>query len=148
MFSKIVHPTDFSEESLPALKAAHDLAGELNAKLQVCYLAHPPLVASGDTLTDPNTNESRNIAAELEAHQPSNPNVNRELRLVVTEESTRVKTLLGFLQELGCDLLVLGMHKRPGVAGWLGSSITEEVVRRAECAVLVVKHTNNETDES
>jgi nucleotide-binding universal stress UspA family protein len=146
MFSTIVHPTDFSEASIPALKSAHELAGKLGSKLLVCFFAHPPLIASGNTLTDPKTSETRDIAAELESHQPNDPSVERTLRIVVTEQSTRVKTLLGFLEEMDCDLLVLGIHKRAGVAGWLGASITEEVVRRAECAVMVVKQHGDDED--
>ena len=139
MFSTIVHPTDFSEASIPALVKAHELAKSLGSKLVVCYIAHPPLVASNNTLTDPTTNESRDIAAELSSYHEADTGVERELRIVVTELSTRVKTLLGFLEEMDCDLLVMGFHKRGGMAGWLGPSITEEVVRRSKCAVLVVK---------
>jgi hypothetical protein len=47
---------------------------------------------------------------------------------------------------MGCDLLVLGMHKRSGVAGWFGPTITEEVVRRAKCNVLVVKQQHGSED--
>ena len=156
MFSTIVHPTDFSDASIPALLAAHDLAKELGSKLIVCFIASPPLVAAGTTLTDPSTSESRDISAELEDHRAAEPDVQRELRIVITENSTRVGKLLGFLEEMDCDLLVLGMHKRSGFAGWLGSSITEEVVRQAQCAVMVVKHHSaeytfdeeNETQES
>ena len=140
MYTKIVHPTDFSEASLPALQAAHDLAEAFGAKLIVCFIAHPPLVGSGSTLTDPGTNETRDLAAELEAHRAASSSVNRELRVLVTETSTRIKTLLGFLEEMGADLLVMGMHRRTGISGWLGSSITEDFVRNAHCAVLVVKH--------
>ena len=147
MFSTIVHPTDFSEASIPALRTAHDLAKQVGAKLLVCFVSHPPLVASGDTLTDPKTSETRNIATELEELQPSDKAVQRELRIVIAEQSTRVKTLLGFLQDMNCDVLVLGMHNRPGIAGWFGTSITEEVVRRAQCAVLVVKHHEYEFDK-
>lgn len=139
MFSTIVHPTDLSEASVPALKTAHELAKALKSRLIVCYIAHSPLVASGDHVTDPTTNETRNIIAELESHQPSDPDVNRDVRIIVTEQSTRVKTLLSFLEEMHADLLVIGVHKKPGVAGWFGPSITDEVVRNAECAVMVAK---------
>ncbi len=139
MFSTIVHPTDFSEVSIPALQTAHNLAKELGSKLIVCFIAHSPLVASGDSLTNPTTGESRNITEELESHCPVDQAVQRELRIVVTDQSTRVKTLLGFLEEMSAELLVLGMHKKEGVAGWFGHSITEEIVRRAHCPVLVVK---------
>lgn len=139
MFATIIHPTDFSSASIPALHTAQELAQCLDAKLIVCFVAHPPLIASGDTLLDPKTNESRNIAEELERNQPNDPKIDRELRVILTEQSTGVKTLLGFLEEMDCDLLVLGMHKRQGVASWFASSITEEVVRRAKCKVMVVK---------
>ena len=139
MFSTIVHPTDLSEASIPALQTAHDLAKQLGSRLLVCFIAYPPLVSAGETLTDPQSNETRNIAEELESHQASDPAVKRELRIIVAEKSTRIKTLLSFLEEMNTDLLVIGMHKRAGVAGWLGSSITEEVVRRAGCPVMVVK---------
>ena len=149
MFSTIVHPTDLSDASVPALRTAHELAKALHAKLIVCYIAHPPLVASGDQVTDPAKQETRNISTEVEAYQPSDPGVNREVRIVVTEQSTRIKTLLGFLEEMHSDLLVLGMHKKPGVAGWFGSSVTDEVVRNAECAVMVVKqHGAGDSEET
>ena len=148
MFKTIVHPTDLSETSIPALQSAHELAKELGSRLLVCFVARSPLVAQGDSLTDPKTNEMRDIAAELESYQAGDPEVERELRIIVTDKSTPVKTLLSFLEDMDCDLLVLGMHKRAGLAGWLGTSITEEVVRRAGCAVMVVKQHGSEWDLS
>ena len=145
MFETIVHPTDLSEASIPALKTAHQLAKELKTKLIVCFIAHPPLVASGDELMDPTTGETRNIQSELESHQPQDSSVDSELKIVVADHSAGVKKLLPIVEEMDCDLLVLGMHKRSGVAGWFGSTITEEVVRRAECTVMVVKHHGTDT---
>ena len=147
MFSTILHPTDLSEASLSALKTAHALAKELGSKLTVCYVAHPPLVASGQTVTNPTTDESKDIAAELDTHQPRDPAVQREIRILVTESPTDVKSLLQMLHDKDCDLLVLGMHERSGVAGWFGSSITEEVVRLAKCAVLVVKTVDSDEQD-
>ena len=148
MFSRIVHPTDLSESSVPALQTAHDLAKALGSELLVCYIAHPPLVADGESLTDPSTGESRDIAAELESHQPEEVGVKRSVRILVTEQSANVKQLLGILEEMQSDLLVLGMHKRAGIAGWFGSSVTEEVVRRAKCPVMVVKSHDQGSDSS
>jgi len=146
MFSTIIHPTDFSDASGPALATAQQLAKELRANLVVCFVAHPPLVSSGSKLTDPKTNDTRDIAAELESLQPDDPAVPRELRVVITEQSTKVKTLLRFLEEMDCSLLVLGMHKRAGIAGWFSHSITEEVVRLAKCPVMVVKPQDEKDD--
>lgn len=147
MYSKIIHPTDLSEASVPALKAAHGLAKCLGADLLICYIAHPPLVASGETLTDPTTDQTRNIAEELSALQPSDPGVRRDVRILLTEEKTSVKTMLQFLENMEGELLVLGMHERGGIKGWLSPSITEEVVRRASCPVLVVKQETKEEQQ-
>ncbi|MGI9471000.1 MAG: universal stress protein [Rubripirellula sp.] len=146
MFSRIVHPTDLSDASVPALKTAHDLAKALGSELLVCFIAHPPLVADGETLTDPTKGESRDIAAEIESHQPEEQGVKRSVRILVTEKTANVKQLLGILQAMDTDLLVLGMHQRAGIAGWFGHSVTEEVVRLAKCPVMVVKEYDAEVD--
>jgi universal stress protein A len=139
MFSKILHPTDLSDASAAAHKAAHELAKSLGAKLLVCYIATPPLVAGGDEVTDPATGETRNIRDEIHAQQPPDPAVDCEVKIVIADSSAGVKTVLGVLENMNCDLIALGMHERSGVAGWMKSSVTEEVVRRAHCPVLVVK---------
>lgn len=139
MYSRIVHPTDFSAESLPALRAAHKLAEKIGADLTVCFFASPPLAAQADTITNPETGETRDIAVELEALEPTRKNLTRELKIMVTEKSTSLKRLVGFLEDMGADLLVMGMHRRTGIAGWFGHSYTEDVIRNAKCAVLVVK---------
>lgn len=140
MFSTIIHPTDFSPATIPALKTAQSLAKTLQAKMVVFFIANPPQVASGNTLTNPDTHEKRDIASELEELLPCEPGVDRELRIVVAETSAGVKRILTYLEETEGDLVVLGMHKRSGVAGWFGPTITEEVVRKAAADVLVVKH--------
>jgi nucleotide-binding universal stress UspA family protein len=139
MFSRILHPTDLSDASAAAHSVAHELAKSLGAKLLVCYIATPPVVVSGDELTDPATGETRNIRDEVHAQQSPDPAVDCEVKVVMADTSAGVKTILGVLENMNCDLIVLGMHKRSGVAGWMKSSVTEEVVRRAHCPVLVVK---------
>ena len=141
MFSTILHPTDLSEASAAAHRTAHELAKALGAKLIVCYITHPPLVASGTDVTDPETGKTRFVLEEVQAVQPPDPAVDCDVRIVMTDRSASAKTILGTLEKLGCDLIVLGMHKRSGVSGWMGSSITEEVVRHANTPVMIVKAT-------
>ena len=73
MFRTILHPTDLSEASLPALSTAHALAKQLGSSLTVCYIANPPLVATGHTVTNSTTDETKDIAAEVDSHQPLDP---------------------------------------------------------------------------
>ena len=147
MFSTILHPTDLSDACVPALKTAHDLAKTLGAKLIVCYIAHPPLIASGNQLTNPESKETRNVLDEIQALQPLDSTLTSEVKIVMIDRSASAKAVLEVLEQVGCDLIVLGMHKRSGVASWLGGSITEDVVRRANCAVLVVKQHDSEPSE-
>ena len=146
MFSTIVHPTDLSDASIPALKTAYQLAKELGGKLLVCYVAHPPMVASGNKLTDPKTGEARDISQEIQAIQRFDPQVNAEVKIITIDTSSSIKLLLEILEKMEGDLLVLGMHKKKGISGWLSKSITEDVVSKAHCDVLVVKHSDD--DES
>ena len=139
MFQTIIHPTNLSDESIPALQTAHDLALVHGSKLIVCYISQPPKVASGTTLTDPETNEVHDVAAEVQSQLPDDSEVNLETRIFIADKSTSVKKLLGFIEEMNGDLLVIGMHHRTGLASWFSSSITEDVVRHANCPVLVAK---------
>ena len=141
MFSTILHPTDLSDASVAAHQTAHQLAKALGAKLIVCYIANPPLVASGNELTDPETGKTRYILEEVQALQPPDPAVKCEVKTVMADKSASPKSILGLLEKMKCDLIVLGMHKRSGVSGWMGSSITEEVVRHANTPVMIVKAT-------
>ena len=43
------------------------------------------------------------------------------------------------LQERGCDLIVIGTHGLSGLRHLLFGSVTEDVVRKARCPVMVVK---------
>ena len=139
MYSNIIHLTDLSKAALPALEAAQELAKRLGSRLHICFVAHPPLVTSGETLVDPKTGETRDIPAELEAALNRDPAVERELHLLLVERSAGIRQMLKTLPPLDAGLLVVGMHKKPGLAGFLGGRITEEVVREAGWPVLVVK---------
>ena len=61
------------------------------------------------------------------------------MHLLLVERSAGIRQMLKALPPLDAGLLVVGMHIKPGLAGFLGGSITEEVVREAGCPVLVVK---------
>ena len=139
MYSNIIHLTDLSKAALPALEAAQGLAKGLGSRLHVCFVAHPPLTTNGYTLVDPKSGETRDITAELETAVDRDPGVELELHLLLVARSAGIREILKALPPLDAALLVVGLHKKRGLAGFLGSSITEEVVRAAGCPVLVVK---------
>ena len=58
------------------------------------------------------------------------------------EEGDPVARICAVALEIGCDLIVMGTHGRRGLLGWFTSTVTEQVIRKAPCSVLVVKSTD------
>jgi len=58
---------------------------------------------------------------------------------VIVDDRPNAAHILEILDKLGCDLIVMGTHGRRGWRHVLFGSMTEEVVRRARCPVMVVK---------
>ena len=112
------------------------------------FFATSPQVAHGASITDPTSQATRDIAAELTQLQPMDPAVDFELQIVIAEKAATTRTLLGYIDDAPADLIVLGLHKKAGVAGWFRPSITEEVVRYSRCPVLVVNHADAMSDEA
>ncbi len=50
------------------------------------------------------------------------------------------KEVLRVARGLGADLIVVGTHGRGGVKRWVLGSVAEEVLRKAGCPVLVMRH--------
>ena len=60
---------------------------------------------------------------------------------MIVADPPGVNHILEILDRLGCDLIVMGTHGRSWLKHRLFGSVTEEVVRRARCPVMVVKAT-------
>ena len=58
---------------------------------------------------------------------------------VIVADRPGATHVLDILDKLGCDLIVMGTHGRSWLKHLLFGSVTEEVVRRARCPVMVVK---------
>src|SRR5262252_5911374 len=58
---------------------------------------------------------------------------------VIVADRPRASHILTLLDKLGCDLIVMGTHGHSWLKHRLFGSVTEEVVRRAQCPVMVVK---------
>jgi hypothetical protein len=58
---------------------------------------------------------------------------------VIVADRPGAAHILEILDKLGCDLIVMGTQGRRGLRQFLFGSVTEDVVRRARCPVMVVK---------
>jgi len=138
---KILHPTDYSESSRPALKEALDLAREYAAGLVLLHvvdsLGPEQLTYRESVSADQPSAYRQQLFDELRHTLPAGTDLHVDY---VLSEEDPVTAILRTQAELGCDLIILGTHGVTGVRRWFSGSEAEEVVRRAPCPVLVVKH--------
>jgi nucleotide-binding universal stress UspA family protein len=137
---KILVPTDFSAHADEAFRVAHTLARTVGAEVILFHIAHPPAVVleGGRLLADPGKGKAVNLWDRFHHLQLEDPNVRVEHEVIVAHPPG-VNHILEILDRLGCDLIVMGTHGRSWLKHRLFGSVTEEVVRRARCPVMVVK---------
>ena len=63
---------------------------------------------------------------------------------VVVTSMSPSNAIVTYAETHGIDLIVMGTHGRGAVAHFLLGSVTESVVRSAQCPVLTVRHSERE----
>lgn len=138
----ILHPTDFSNTADAAFRMACSLAEAQGARLVVLHAVPPPYPILGELVppaaADPWCNEENlePLRRRLGAMKPANSDIEFEVRLEVGEP---VEVILQTATDVGADVVVIGTHGRTGIKRFVMGSVAEQIVRRAECAVLTVK---------
>jgi len=139
---KILFPTDFSEPSYEALKAANELALHFSSQLLVLHVIHPfPIVPAEPAPTF-------NVSQVLQEMETS---ATQALQTLVEEKvkgsiKTSTFTIHGnpadeivqLADEERVDVIVIATH---GLTGWrrlVFGSVAERVVRQARCPVLTI----------
>jgi nucleotide-binding universal stress UspA family protein len=148
-FNKILCPTDFSEPSYRALKAANELAFHFSGEL---YLVHvisklPMALASAfpdgpgapGGLTLASYHQKLEAAAEKRLKEVADKKVPQELKVrLVIEDGNAANGITRVAEYERVDLIVIAAH---GEAGWgnvMFGSVAESVVRLAPCPVLTI----------
>ena len=136
----ILVPTDFSPPAAEAFRQAHALARATGASVVVLHVARPPAVVvdGGRLSTDPADGGPDDLWADLRKLKAEDPSVVVEHEVIVADRPD-VSHVLKIVEAAGCDLIVMGTHGLTGLKHLLFGSLTEEVVRRARCPVMVVK---------
>jgi universal stress protein A len=139
-FGKILIPTDFSAHADEAFRVAHTLARALGAEVILFHVAQPPAVVSegGRLLVNPPKGDAINLWDRFQRFQSTDPKVRVQHEVIVADKPS-AGYILEILDKLECDLIVMGTHGHSGLKRLLVGSVTEEVVRRAHCPVMVVK---------
>jgi len=142
-FKRILCPTDFSEPSCKAIKAAGELAERDSAELILLHvvgtipaLDTPTGMVGFDVsayqkeLTD---SAERSLQERLEKHIPESVSART---LVVHGEAAHEINRVALEDEV--DLIVISTHGETGWRHRIFGSVPDKVIRNAECPVLAI----------
>ncbi len=134
----VLYPTDFSDCAEYAFQLACSLAGDYGARLVVAHVCVPPMAAFevGPVPVIP-VEDRPALEARLEQLRRFDDSVPVECLLREGDPPTEI---LRLAREESCDLIVMGTHGRSGFRRLLMGSVAEEVLRKAPCPVVTVKH--------
>jgi nucleotide-binding universal stress UspA family protein len=142
--TKILLATDGSEEAeLAALKAI-ELADGTDSELHVAHVGVVPTFLTGDPgtrgydgkLYEEIEEESRELLRKLSwrVKVAGRTVAGAHLRMGAVDPE-----IIGLAKELGADLIVMGCRGHRGIRRAIQGSISDAVIRRAPCPVLVVR---------
>jgi nucleotide-binding universal stress UspA family protein len=132
MIKRILAPTDFSELSAKGVRYASQLTKELGSELVIMNIV--PLDES-NFASKREIDQHKLELDEFLLARDLNPNLN--IRKLV-EPGVPSGTIISFAERENCDLIVMSSHGRSGLSRVLVGSVTEQILRKSPCPVLVV----------
>ena len=140
---RIVHATDLSSGSMPALRQAVALARRWRARVILLHVMTPPspFVAEGipPASYDELLAHARRAARQRLAAAVARVRRKGVVASAVFAEGLPADEVLRAARRQRADLLVLGTHGRTGFRRALMGSVAERVVSQARCPVLTVR---------
>jgi nucleotide-binding universal stress UspA family protein len=137
---KILVPTDFSEHSAKAVRYAAELAAKYGAELHLFHSVETIPIAYTEGPYVPTE-----VVAEMEAAAVKRLD---EVKIESADDLQVVRKvvqgqpfieIVRYATDNMTDLIVIGTHGRGAIAHMLLGSVTEKIVRKAPCSVLVVR---------
>ncbi len=137
--NNILVPVDFSAYSERALDYACSLAEKLGAKLHLVHAIGAGLPELSAVLTDSMIATLRSASmTELQSIAKARASIATFGKVMVEPGDAR-DAILAAAKTCAADLIIMGSHGRRGLARVVLGSVAEDVVRRADCPVLVVR---------
>ncbi len=141
---KVVHPTDFSDNSKEALQYAIAICEWHKAELILLHVCEVLEFAPPEYYMDKDE-ASRQLQERVDAAKNELERIAGEHRKDGLHVTALVATGKPFVEiirtakEQNADMIVLGTHGRTGLAHILIGSTAEKVVRKAPCPVLTIR---------
>lgn len=142
MFKKILVPTDASEHSRRALEKAIELAQTFHAEVLLLHVSYTPqaywgfTVSYGITVTDEQLEQNGELALEATLSGIDTSNVVLSKKV---EFGHPVTVILEQIKKKNIDLVVMGSHGYGAIAGSVLGSVSQRVLQRSSCPVLIIK---------
>jgi nucleotide-binding universal stress UspA family protein len=140
---KILHPSDFSAGSRPALEKAIEMAKTNRATLELLHVMRP--VVSVRSTASPKMYDQRVASATARARKKMQSLVKKARSAGVKATSTIVEgvavadPIVRVARAKRADLIVMGTRGRTGVRRLLLGSVASRVISRSPCPVLTVR---------
>ncbi len=149
-FKKILCPTDFSEPSFEALKAAQELAQHFSAELVLVHVVAPvPRVSVTEAPEVPGNPHDLNVPLHMEKLEEESQKRLKKLADERLSKDVRVQQIVvhgraadeivKVAESERVDLIVLPTHGETGWGHFFFGSVAEKVVRTAGHPVLVIR---------
>jgi len=143
---KILYPTDFSELSLSAVPYVLEFARLFDAEVHCLHVvdeAYQYWMGAGETavpMVIPSDDLKKTAEPQLDdfIKQHFGPDSSAVIRVVVAGRP--FLEIIQYARENIMDLIIISTHGRGALASMLLGSVTEKVVRKAPCAVLIVRY--------
>ena len=150
---KICCPTDFSEPSYEALKTASEIALHFSAELILVHVVTPiPVIPIHD---DPTSFNLPLYEKEMETNAGIVLNQIQQERIPAGVQSRTVviqgdpaNQIVQLAEDEQVDMIVIATHGFTGWKKFMFGSVTEKVIRYADCPVLSIRAPKNEAGET
>ena len=140
---RILCPTDFSEFSEKAYDYALSLARHYGSEVLLQHVVRPLTLGYPEYAIPDSVGE---FYGELRGHAEEQLREFAKVRTqagpstrVIVDEGAATDCILALAKEQAVDLIVMGTHGRRGFERLALGSVTEKVLRKSTCSVLVVR---------
>ena len=137
---KILVPTDFSANAVPALDWATDMAALTGAEVVLAHVIESPIYPFGfgvGSLPDVERELAKSAGRELEKIAEERRGKGVEIRTLLCHGQV-YHELIRQVREQEIDLVVISTHGHTGLKHAMLGSVAEKVVRVSTCPVTVV----------
>jgi universal stress protein A len=154
-FKRILCPTDFSESSYEALRAANELALHVSSELLVLHAVQPiptanvppppPAAAAPMGFNISSYRQELEALSERSLQEVVDQRVAKGLTVhPIVVQGEAADQIIDAVEKQKIDLIVIATHGRTGWRRFIFGSVAEKVIRLAPCPVLTIQAPHDE----